>query len=73
MDEVHLAQIRLPWVPRHARAVPDRGALMRVSLDAQPRDEPDTCLRGLAEGVAGTPGHCDDQCGQMSSPWLEVR
>lgn len=38
VDEVHLAQIRLPWVPRHARAVSDRGALMSVSLDAQPRN-----------------------------------
>ena len=73
VDEVHLAQIRLPRVPRHARPVPDRGALMRVSLDAQPRDEPDACLRGLAEGVAGTPSHANDQGGQMSPPDWSVR
>ena len=68
VDEVDLAQIRLRRIPRHARAMPDRGALMRVSVDAQPRDEPDTCLRGLAEGVAGAPGHGDDQRGQMNPP-----
>ena len=66
MDEVHLAQIRLARVPRHARAVPDCDALMRVTLDAQPRDELDACLRRLAEGVAATPGYGDDQCGQMN-------
>ena len=72
VDEVHLPQVRLQRVPRHARPVPDGDALMRVSLHAQPRDETDTGLRRLAEGVAATPCDGDDECGQWSSSLVEV-
>jgi hypothetical protein len=60
VDEVHLAEVGLSRVPRHARTMSDSSPLVGVALHAQTSDEVDSRLRRLAEGVSGAPGHRDD-------------
>ena len=56
VDEVHLAQVRLRWVARHARAVLHRRARVRVAFDAEPGHQLDAFDRELAEHVLGRTG-----------------
>ena len=41
MNQMHLAQIGLARVARHSRAMPDGRSHVRVTLDSQPREQPD--------------------------------
>ena len=57
---MHLAQVGLGRVARHARAVLDRLAHVRVALDAEPGQKADAVLVRLAEAVSWIAAHGGD-------------
>lgn len=60
MDQVHLPQIRLCWIPGNSGAVLDSHARMRVTLDAPARDQHNFVDDGFAETVVRISAHGDD-------------
>jgi hypothetical protein len=60
MDQVHLPQIRLCWIPGNPGSVLDSHAGMSVALDAPARDQNNFVDDGFAETVVRISAHGDD-------------
>lgn len=60
LQEMNLGEVGLPRVSPSLIPVPDGGAAVSVSVDAQAGEEFDLWLRVLAEGVGGAEAHGDD-------------
>src|SRR5437764_15352881 len=73
MDQVDLAQIGLGRVARDARAMLDGCALMRVAIDAEPRQKPDAVLVGFHQRVLRAAADCRDHCVHRFSSAIGTR
>ena len=63
-DQMHLPQVRLARIARHARAVLDRHPTMRVTQHTLPRDQGQVRHRVFGEAVPPVPRQGDnDGCG----------
>jgi hypothetical protein len=60
MDQVHLSQVGLRRVARHARAVLHSSAGVRVALDAEAFEQPNAYLVRLREAVRRAAAHGQD-------------
>ena len=65
MNQVHLPEVGLRGITRHARAVLHRHAHMSVTLDTKTGNEANAILRRLAEAVRAALAYGDDGADQL--------